>query len=288
LREILLKKINNEGIIIRSEKIKEIVFFKPEGNNEASSRMQMLLLENEEGEIIPFYVRGVVLADGGYCGDILRWHKNPRWNNQITLRPEQVGKGQQLASSLGADFIRTDYLFKKIFLIQSHTGQYKEFRSAGEQGVYFFNVEGQVLEVGADFEEAASFILQSPEGGAFVMVPEELALDNTGYFRSFSNVADLVRLLKLREIPIFRGFYTRLTYYTAPVGVGVYYTSGGLAVTPLGEVKNIHGEIIPGLYAAGEIAGGLHGEGALPGMVFSETLFFSRLVGISAAEYVCR
>jgi len=291
-RELLIEKVNNEGVIIRPEKVNAIVFFRDEGDNGALRGVQMLLLENEEGEISPFYVRGVVLADGGYSGDALRWHGNPKWNNQINLRPEQIGKGLQMAFSLKADFLRTDFLYRKIFLIQPHTGQYKEFLSAGGQGVYFFNIEGQVLEVGADIEEIADFIMRSPEGGAFVLVPEELAeeldLDNKGVFRSFNNLDDLARILELKEIPVFRGLYYRLTYHTAPVSTGICFTPGGLAVTPLGEVKDVHGEIIPGLFAAGEIVGGLHGEGMLPGMALSETLFFSRRVGMSAAEHVRR
>ena len=72
------------------------------------------------------------------------------------------------------------------------------------------------------------------------------------------------------------------------VKIGVDYTPGGLSVTPLGEVKKGDGQIILGLYAAGEISGGLHGEGMLPGMALSETLFLAGQAGRSAADYVRR
>ena len=73
----------------------------------------------------------------------------------------------------------------------------------------------------------------------------------------------------------------------ATLKAGVAYTLGGLSVTPRGEVKQ-DGEVVKGLYAAGEIVGGLHGEALLPGMALSETLFTSGVAGKCAAEYAGR
>jgi len=70
----------------------------------------------------------------------------------------------------------------------------------------------------------------------------------------------------------------------APLRAGIDYTLGGIAVTSRGEVKK-EGDVVKGLYAAGEIVGGLHGEALLPGMALSETLFLSKIAGEAAARY---
>ena len=169
------------------------------------------------------------------------------------------------------------------------TGKVKEFSPEQLEGVLFFNSEGQIISGQVPLEESSNFILRSPQGTVFVLAPEELALAEKDYFQFSASPDELLKTCKLKEYPLFPVPFSYLSsYYTASVKVGVDYTPGGLSVTPRGEVKNEEGEIIRGLYAAGEIAGGLHGEGMLPGMALSETLFLSGRAGRFAAEYARR
>ena len=52
-------------------------------------------------------------------------------------------------------------------------------------------------------------------------------------------------------------------YYAIPQYPSVHHTMGGLVITPHTEVKDIYGQIITGLYAAGEVTGGVHGTNRL-------------------------
>lgn len=52
-------------------------------------------------------------------------------------------------------------------------------------------------------------------------------------------------------------------YYAIPQWPSVHHTMGGLKITPRTEVEDIWGNIIPGLFAAGEITGGVHGTNRL-------------------------
>ena len=52
-------------------------------------------------------------------------------------------------------------------------------------------------------------------------------------------------------------------YYAIPQWPSVHHTMGGLNITPKTEVRDIYGEVIPGLFAAGEITGGIHGTNRL-------------------------
>ncbi|MFQ5762729.1 MAG: FAD-binding protein, partial [Candidatus Bathyarchaeia archaeon] len=56
-----------------------------------------------------------------------------------------------------------------------------------------------------------------------------------------------------------------------------------------GVVVNENGEAgVPGLYAVGEVAGGIHGAGMLPGNALAAALVFGRRVGVASSEWVLK
>ena len=64
----------------------------------------------------------------------------------------------------------------------------------------------------------------------------------------------------------------------------VHYTMGGLMINPAAAVVDLEGEVIQGLYAAGEITGGIHGACRLGSCSITECLVFGRIAGRSAAN----
>jgi 3-oxo-5alpha-steroid 4-dehydrogenase len=66
------------------------------------------------------------------------------------------------------------------------------------------------------------------------------------------------------------------------LGVG-YFTLGGLHTTPAGEVLDVEGAPIPGLFAAGRVASGVPASGYLSGASLGDATFFGRKAGASAA-----
>jgi succinate dehydrogenase/fumarate reductase flavoprotein subunit len=75
-------------------------------------------------------------------------------------------------------------------------------------------------------------------------------------------------------------------FYVAIVTPVIHYCMGGLEITVEGEVKGPKGEAIPGLYAAGEIAGGVHGNNRLGGNSLLDCVVYGRVAGRAAAKYV--
>ena len=63
----------------------------------------------------------------------------------------------------------------------------------------------------------------------------------------------------------------------------VHHTMGGVRIDTLCRVYNENGEIISGLYAAGEVTGGIHGANRLGGNALADTIVFGRIAGESAA-----
>lgn len=69
----------------------------------------------------------------------------------------------------------------------------------------------------------------------------------------FGKVIDQGIMMKIDQGP----------YYAIPQWPSVHHTMGGLTITERTEVQDIWGEVIPGLYAAGEVTGGVHGTNRL-------------------------
>lgn len=75
-------------------------------------------------------------------------------------------------------------------------------------------------------------------------------------------------------------------YYAIHIKPAVHYTMGGIKTNRLTEVLNEIGEAVPGLFAAGEVAGGLHGDNRIGGNSIAETIVFGRQAGQQAAKHV--
>lgn len=63
----------------------------------------------------------------------------------------------------------------------------------------------------------------------------------------------------------------------------VHYTPGGIAIDETARVLNLDGNPIPGLFAAGEVCGGIHGASRLGSVALPECIVFGRIAGLSAA-----
>ena len=73
-------------------------------------------------------------------------------------------------------------------------------------------------------------------------------------------------------------------FYAIKVTAGVHHTMGGVKINDDTEVLKADGTVIPGLYAAGEITGGVHGANRLGGNAVSDFVVFGRIAGEEAAE----
>ncbi|MBY3623285.1 flavocytochrome c [Acinetobacter sp. CUI P1] len=75
-------------------------------------------------------------------------------------------------------------------------------------------------------------------------------------------------------------------YYAIKIAPGIHYTMGGVKINTNTEVLNKDGAAIPGLFAAGEVTGGLHGQNRIGGNSVAEIIIFGRQAGIKSAEFV--
>ncbi len=71
-------------------------------------------------------------------------------------------------------------------------------------------------------------------------------------------------------------------FYAIMVTPAVHHTMGGIKIDPKTQVYNTKGQVIPGLFAAGEITGGVHGGNRLGGNAQADIVTFGRIAGQQA------
>lgn len=79
---------------------------------------------------------------------------------------------------------------------------------------------------------------------------------------------------------------SKAPYFAIKVAPGIHHTMGGLVINTDAQVLNTEEEPIQGLYGAGEVTGGIHGENRIGGNAVADIIVFGRQAGTKAAEFV--
>merc|ERR1712078_697827 len=75
-------------------------------------------------------------------------------------------------------------------------------------------------------------------------------------------------------------------FYVAIITPVIHYCMGGLEIDEKSRVFNTKKQVIPGLYAAGEVAGGVHGNNRLGGNSLLDCVVFGRVAAEDCASYM--
>ena len=75
-------------------------------------------------------------------------------------------------------------------------------------------------------------------------------------------------------------------FYAIHIAPAVHYTMGGVGINAETQVLRDDNSVINGLYACGEIVGGLHGNNRIGGNSISETVIFGRQAGQQVYNYL--
>ncbi len=227
-----------------------------------------------DGKFVVIKAGATVLASGGW-GRMYR-HTSNSW--------EGTGDGAAMAYDAGADLIDMEFVqFHPTGMIwpPGARGILVTEAVRGEGGLLFNNEHQRFMleydpvkkELSSRDVVARSIYKEvkagrgSPHGGAF------LDITHRG--------ADYI----LKKLPsMYEQFHALasvdITREAMEVGPTIHYTMGGVRV----EAKTA-ATTVPGLFAAGEAAGGLHGANRLGGNSLGDILVFGRRAGVAAAEF---
>ena len=124
---------------------------------------------------------------------------------------------------------------------------------------------------GATVEELAGKIGVDPKG-----LVETMAKYN-GYVKAGED-KDFGKTALPREL-------VKAPFYAIEVSPAVHHTMGGVRINTNAEVLTADGKVIPGLFAAGEITGGVHGANRIGGNAVTDITVYGKTAGENAADF---
>jgi len=126
------------------------------------------------------------------------------------------------------------------------------------------------------------------EGATIAELAEKLGLDPvvleetvTSYNTYFKNQNDEAFGRRVLAGEIAKG-----PFYAVEVAPAIHHTMGGIKINDQAQVLNTSSEVVPGLFAAGEVTGGIHGGNRIGGNAVADIVVFGRIAGSSAADYI--
>src|SRR5918992_350180 len=234
-----------------------------------------LAYTRENGKFVHFKAKAVVMATGGW-GRIFKVTSNS-W--------EGTGDGVVLGYDAGAELVDMEMMqfhptgmvwppgVRGLLVTEGVRGEGGLLRnSEGER--YMENYDPEKMELSTRDVVARANYTEVQEGRGSEHGGVYLDITHLGYEGIMKKLPTMhEQFLKLADIDISR----------EPMEVfpTVHYTMGGIKVDPETCATNV-----PGLFAAGECAGGLHGANRLGGNSLSDLLVFGRRAGMGVAEYI--
>ena len=269
------------------------------------------------GETVTVNAKAVVLATGGFGAnlDMVVKYKPELKGFMTTNAPGIQGQGIEMAEAIGAATVDMDQI--QIHpTVEANTAALITEGLRGD-GAILINEEGQrfIDEVGTRDVVSAAEIAQT--GSYSWLVVDQAMADASsviqGYIKkgytvtgttyeelgeamgvdaaAFAETMDKWNgYVEAKNDPDFgrTSFANPLNtapYYAVKVTAGVHHTMGGLKINANTEVLNEKGEVIPGLFAAGEVTGGVHGANRLGGNAVADFTVFGRIAGAAASDY---
>jgi fumarate reductase flavoprotein subunit len=85
---------------------------------------------------------------------------------------------------------------------------------------------------------------------------------------------------------VLAGELAAAPFYVVEVSPAIHHTMGGIKINTNAEVINNAGTVVEGLFAAGEVTGGVHGGNRIGGNAVADITIFGKIAGKSAANFI--
>ena len=262
-------------------------------------------------------VKAVIIATGGFAANMEMVEKyQPALKGYMSTNAAgALGQGITMAEAIGADTVDMDQI--QIHPTVTATDAHLITEGLRGDGAILVNMEGKRFTDEVGTRDAVSKAEIAQTGSQVYLVIDNKMVEKSaviqGYIKSGYTVTgeDAKSLAEAMGVPAdaleetlkswneavekkedtefgrtsFAAGLDTAPFYAIKVTPGVHHTMGGLKINTVTEVLNKEGKAIPGLFAAGEVTGGVHGANRLGGNAVCDFTVFGKIAGESAASY---
>ncbi len=276
-------------------------------------------VKSENGEYT-ISAKAVILASGGFGADLKRVAElKPELDGFVTTNaPTITGDGLDMAVAVGAALVDIDQ-------IQIHPSVYTETSSLITEGIrgdgaILVNQKGERFINELETRDVVSAAELAQDGSYAYTILDQKMMDASATYNKYYDKGFAVKgetyeeLAEAIGVPAdtfkatmeawnascaaqkdeafgrtaFASPLDTAPYYAIKVAPGIHHTMGGVKINTSAEVLNEAGEAIPGLFAAGEVTGGVHGANRLGGNAVADIVVYGRIAAQSAAAYIAK
>lgn len=275
---------------------------------------------NADGITKVINAKAVILATGGFGAskEYIKRFRPDLESYKTTNQPGATGDGLKLAENVGAELMQMNLVQVHPTVQQDNPHVYLIGEAVRGEGAIMVNGEGKrfVNELNTR-KICANAITALPEHSAYLIFDQGIRdhvkaiefYDKVGLVVHGETIEDLAKKINVdpsnlkqtvttwnqavenhddaefgRTTGMDRGI-TKPGFFAIHIAPAIHYTMGGIHITPKTQVLDGNGDIIKGLFAAGEVAGGLHGNNRVGGNSIAETIVFGRQAGQQVALY---
>lgn len=270
-----------------------------------------------KGETYNITAKAVVMATGGFGANakMVAEYKPSLEGFGSTNSPAITGDGIKMVKAVGGDLVDMTEIQTHPTVVHKKTAMITE--AVRGEGAILVNREGKRFVSELETRDVVSKAeLEQTGKSAFLVfdqeVREKLGAIN-GYVRKGFTVegATVEELAKkigvdakglVDTMAKYNGYVkagedkdfgktalprelVKAPFYAIEVSPAVHHTMGGVRINTNAEVLTADGKVIPGLFAAGEITGGVHGANRIGGNAVTDITVYGKTAGENAADF---
>ena len=278
--------------------------------------------EGKDGNKVVIHAKSVIMATGGFGANHEMVEKyKPELKGFATTNAEGAqGQGIDMATAVGAATVDMDQIqIHPTVHIDEDGNAHLITEGVRGDGAILVNKEGKrFFDEVQTRDKVSAAEIQQTDGEAWLILDQKMVdgaavyqgYVNSGYAKTGKTIEELAQNINVdpatlaetmknwAEIyankvdPEFgrtsfsaENALDQAPYYAILVKPGIHHTMGGLKINTNTEVLNEKGEVISGLFAAGEVTGGIHGANRLGGTAVTDIIVFGQIAGENAADF---
>ncbi|MCF6418493.1 MAG: flavocytochrome c [Furfurilactobacillus sp.] len=265
--------------------------------------------------------KAVVLATGGFGAnnDMIEKYRPDLKGYKTTNQPGATGDGLKLATDVGAALVQMDQIQVHPTVQQDNPHAFLIGEAVRGEGAILVNAQGKrfVNEL-TTRKVVSNAITALPEHSAYLILDQGIRsrvkaiefYDSIGLVVTGSSLSELAGKLNMdvdalsstvstwntavadhddKEFGRSTGMDRDISagpFFAIHIAPAIHYTMGGIKANHKTQVLDESGQIILGLFAGGEVVGGLHGNNRIGGNSIAETVIFGRQAGEQVYDYI--